>query len=183
MGIPITLSETWNATSKVVGRNMCAIRATPTSIRLERTGSRSGISARSIPALFTAHLLPTTQGISFASRRSSACRKGGPSADAYNAGCFRIGGTLRNPRVFSSCNRIDGYITKLAKIKLRREVRQSIFSGRLDIFYSPILADWAKGEFFNDYSRFPGWLDWRSHCAQRRAVETDPWNLLDSWSE
>jgi hypothetical protein len=38
---------------------------------------------------------------------------------------------------------------KFAKIKLRQDALQSIFSGRLDIFYPQISAIWDEGEFFN----------------------------------
>ena len=40
------------------------------------------------------------------------------------------------------------FSTKFAKIKLRQEALQSIFSGRLDIFYPPILAVWDEKRVF-----------------------------------
>jgi hypothetical protein len=45
-------------------------------------------------------------------------------------------------------------LTKFAKIKLRQEALQSIFSGRLDIFYPPNFGSLRRKASFNSHGCF-----------------------------
>jgi len=42
---------------------------------------------------------------------------------------------------------------KFAENAMRQDALQTIFSGRLDIFYPRICADFLKSEFFNSHRR------------------------------
>jgi hypothetical protein len=46
------------------------------------------------------------------------------------------------------------FSTKFAKIKLRQEALQSIFSGRLDIFYPPNFGCWGRKASFSTATGF-----------------------------
>lgn len=53
-------------------------------------------------------------------------------------------------------------LTKFAKIKLRQEALQSIFSGRLDIFYPPNFGSLRRKSSFNSHGCFQQLFNYRA---------------------